>query len=598
MSMKQFLKMTMATILGALVVFVLSIIVLTSVVGSMLTIGTETPSMPKDGILTIDMSSFMLAEQDKKPELTTLLQGNEPIPSIGIWNAVQSIKTAAQDPSIRYIFIRPDNPITGLAQIEEFRNALEIFRKSGKPVIAYLENPSNGSYYLASVADKIYMTSHQGGLITMNGLATQLVFLKDALDKLGVNVQLIRHGKYKSAGEMYIKNASSPENREQNQEMIDAIWEAWTAKICASRDIAPEKFNGLIDELELNSPEDFLENKLVDELMSHDELKNKLADLAQKDSYRKVGRINFTDYVTLHSMPNFKASNKIAIIYADGSIVDGDQSQEVAGARFANIITKVRLDDNVKAVVLRVNSPGGSVFASEQIKSELDLLRETKPVIASYGNYAASGGYWISSNCDYIFSDEGTLTGSIGVFSMIPDISGTLKKIAHVNVETISSNKHGDLYGMTRALTPKECEYLQEGVEDIYNKFTSIVSKGRNMTVSQVDDIAQGRVWAGTDAKNIGLVDQLGGLDDAVAYAIAAAGEYSSDLSEWQIENFPKPISMSQELMLMLSGAPTQDPDGIFAGTFLSPVATAYADWSAKQSGKMYAAMPYIYDIK
>ena len=598
MSMKQFLKMTMATILGALVVFVLSIIILTSVVGSMLTIGTETPSMPKDGILTIDMSSFMLAEQDKKPELTTLLQGNEPIPSIGIWNAVQSIKTAAQDPSIRYIFIRPDNPITGLAQIEEFRNALEIFRKSGKPVIAYLENPSNGSYYLASVADKIYMTSHQGGLITMNGLATQLVFLKDALDKLGVNVQLIRHGKYKSAGEMYIKSASSPENREQNQEMIDAIWEAWTAKICASRDIAPEKFNGLIDELELNSPEDFLENKLVDELMSHDELKNKLADLAQKDSYRKVGRINFTDYVTLHSMPNFKASNKIAIIYADGSIVDGDQSQEVAGARFANIITKVRLDDNVKAVVLRVNSPGGSVFASEQIKSELDLLRETKPVIASYGNYAASGGYWISSNCDYIFSDEGTLTGSIGVFSMIPDISGTLKKIAHVNVETISSNKHGDLYGMTRALTPKECEYLQEGVEDIYNKFTSIVSKGRNMTVSQVDDIAQGRVWAGTDAKNIGLVDQLGGLDDAVAYAIAAAGEYSSDLSEWQIENFPKPISMSQELMLMLSGAPTQDPDGIFAGTFLSPVATAYADWSAKQSGKMYAAMPYIYDIK
>ena len=273
---------------------------------------------------------------------------------------------------------------------------------SGKPVISYIETPTTASYYLASVSDKIYMTSYQGGSSMINGIGSRLVFYKDLLDKLGVNVQLIRHGKYKSAGEGYIKNAPSPENLEQTQAMIDAVWGSYAAEIAESRGMSVDALNAAIDELKLNMPEDLLREGFVDELMDRTALENKLADLAVVESFDKLKTFTLSEYITAKVQANVKAKKKIAILYADGEIIEGEGKQNVAGEYFTRVIAKVRADSTIKAVLFRVNSPGGSVLASERIKNGIDLLSKEKPVIASYGDYAASGGYWISNNCEKV----------------------------------------------------------------------------------------------------------------------------------------------------------------------------------------------------
>ena len=500
--------MTLATITGLFLFGFVAMFLFIGMIGAIAAAGDTAPVMPKEAVLKIDFTEMTLAEQTAEADPLAMLQGGGEITPLGIYSAINAINAAAQDPAIRYIYMKPDAASGGFAQIQELRTALKNFRDSGKAIVSYIESPTNAGYYLASVSDKIYMTKYDGGMNMFNGLSSQLIFLKDALDRLGVNVQLIRHGKYKSAGEMYIRNSSSKENMEQNEAMISSMWESWSTEIAQSRDITIEDLNAMLNDLKLNFPSDFLENGLVDELLSREELQQKLADLYVTDSYKKVNSISLADYASIKDVPNLKATNKIAVIYAEGNIVDGSDSEGVAGDRFAKIIADVRADKDVKAVVLRVNSPGGSVMASEKIKAELDLLRENVPVIASYGDYAASGGYWISANCDYIFSNATTLTGSIGVFSMIPDIGGTIKNKLHVTVTPVKSNEHADMLGMMRPLTPNEEAYMQASVERIYTKFTSIVAEGRDMTVEAVDEIAQGRVWTGAEALEIGLVDQ------------------------------------------------------------------------------------------
>ena len=437
------------------------------------------------------------------------------------------------------------------------------------------------------------MTSYDGGMNMFGGISSQLIFLKDALDRLGVNVQLIRHGKYKSAGEMYIRNSSSKENMEQNEAMIGSIWESWATLIAQDRGISVETLNNMLNNLELNFPEDFLAKGLVDELLTRDELQKKLADLYVTDDYKHVKSISLADYATLKNKVNYKAANKVAVIYAEGNIVDGGAKDQVAGDRFAKIIQDVRNDKDVKAVVLRVSSPGGSVLASEKIKAELDLLRESVPVIASYGEYAASGGYWISANSDYIFSNATTLTGSIGVFSMIPDIGGTLKNKLHVNVTPVNSNEHADMYGMIRPLDNKEVAYMQASVEKIYDKFTNIVAAGRDMTVENVDAIAQGRVWTGAEALGIGLVDQIGTIEDAINYA-ATSIEGVTSVNDVQVVAYPKPQTPIEALLESFGGK----GESVFAGTPLEDVETAFSGWTEAQSGKMYARIPYEIIVK
>lgn len=588
--MKDFLKITLAVIVGCLILGIVKLFVFFGVIGSLSLLGKSEPVMPGSAILRIDLSEVQFAEQTQDMSLMAGISGSQ-MKVIGILDAVRAIENAAADPAVKYIYLKPDMVYGGMAQIEELRQALVDFRMSGKAVISYMENPSNAGYYLASVSDKIYMTPHAGGMNMMTGISTQMFFLKDLLDKLGINVQLIRHGKYKSAGEMFVRNEPSPENTAQYQEMVDAIWDSWASSIAESRSISPEKFNSAIDNLELNFPQDYVDAGLVDELLTLDQLKEKLTEYFQATSFEKASMISLSDYATLTAVPNFRAGNTVAVIFANGNILDGDAEQQVTGDRFARIISSVRKDENVKAVVLRVNSPGGSVLAAEKIKDEIALLCEEKPVIASYGDYAASGGYWISAGCDYIFTNSSTLTGSIGVFSMIPDFSRTLDDIAHINVRSSNSNRHSDMYSCLRPMTEKELAYMQASVENIYETFTDVVAEGRSLDRSYVDEIGQGRVWAGDDAVRLKLADSKGSLMDAVRYAVSASGSDSSDLSDWNIAEYPTPMTAMEMLVKTLGGGSAAA--SVFSGTPLEDVEEAFADWNSSQSGKVYARMPY-----
>ena len=580
--MKQFIKMTLATLTGLILFGFVACFLMIGAIGSIAALSESKTTVPAEAVLSIDFAKMTLAEQTKEADPFAALQGTEVTTPIGIFSAIQAINTAAQDPAIKYIYMRPDAAMGGTAQLEEFRKALENFRNSGKAIVSYMENPTNAGYYLASVSDKVYMTAYDGGMNMFYGLSSQMIFLKDALDRLGVNVQLIRHGKYKSAGEMFVRNSSSKENMEQNKAMVDSMWESWSSQIAQSRGISVDDLNDMLDNLELNFPSDFLEKGLVDELLTLNQLQEKLAMLYVTDDYKHIKSISLTDYATAKETINYKAADKVAVIYAEGNIVDGNEKTQVAGDRFAKIIEKVRNDEDVKAVVLIVNSPGGSVMASEKIKGELDLLRERVPVIASYGDYAASGGYWISANCDYIFANESSLTGSIGVFSMIPDFEGTLKNKLHINVTSVNSNDHADIYGMMRPLDKKEVAYMQANVERIYDRFTEVVSTGRDMTVAEVDAVGQGRVWTGAEALEIGLVDQIGTIEDAIRYA-AMSIEGVTGMEDVQVVAYPKPQTALEALMEALGGT-----ESAFAGTPMEGM----------EMGKVYARLPYVMDIR
>ena len=590
--MKDFVKTMLAVICGYFVLRIIGFLfLLVFLIGSL---AGGKKALPKNGVLDLDMGTFVLAEQSKEASAPDMMSMRfDMTPVIGLRDAVEAIRTAAADPGVQYILLRADEASMGVADAEEFRTALSSFRESGKAVVAYLESPSNGSFYLSTVADKIYMGAHHGGTPMLIGLSSQMLFLKDVLDKLGVNVQLIRHGKYKSAGEMFIKSSASPENREQNQVMMNTAWKELGGAIARARGLSLEDFNALVDNLALNLPEDFLQAGLVDELVNHEELLGKLCTLAQVDDSRKLAFIPFADYVSAR-VAALPGRNNVAVLYADGEIVDGrDDYNNVAGDRFVRIIDQLRKDKGVKAVVLRVNSPGGSVSASEKIRAALDLLREEKPLVASFGNYAASGGYWISNGCRKIYSDATTVTGSIGVFSMIPEFSDVTKKIG-VGVESVGSNKHSDMFSLMRPFDSEEIRFMQTSVEDIYERFVNLVAEGRGLEPARVDEIAQGRVWMGADALEIGLVDEIGTLEDAIAYAASLADLHSSD--EYRVVGYPQPLSFMEEMMLSF-GKGGREP-GILSGTPFEALGKAVGSLKAREPGRVYARLPYALDIR
>lgn len=595
--MRNFIKMTLATLLGLFLFGGVVTFIFVGIIGAAAALGKQQPVMPDSAVLTMDMSTVMLMEQTQEMDPLTMLKGNGmEISSLGIYSAIRAINIAAADPAVKFIYLKPDRVMGGMAQIEELRTALKHFRESGKAVVSYIENPTNAGYYLASVSDKIYMTSLEGGMNMLTGTSSQMIFLKDLLSRLGVDIQLIRHGKYKSAGETFIRNTPSKENLEQNEAMVHSIWKSWAGEIAESRNISLDDFNALLNGLKLNFPSDFLVAGLVDELVTYEQMRQKLAALFVTDNPDNVKAISVQDYALLRTPVNLKPKGKIAVIYADGEIVDGKDKQQqiVAGDRFARIIADVRKDSTIKAAVLRVNSPGGSVLASEKIKAELELLQERMPVVASYGNYAASGGYWISAGCDKIYSNATTLTGSIGVFSMIPDFSKTLEKKLHVGFTSVNSNRHSDMYSMMRPLTDVEIAYMQASVENIYDKFTGLVAEGRGMAVSRVDEIAQGRVWTGAEAIDIALVDQIGTIEDAITWAALSIDGVGA-VEEVSVVNYPKPLTGLELLMESLGGTQQQN---ILAGTPFKAIGEAFGKWNASESGKVYARMPYEYIIR
>lgn len=596
--MKEFIKMTLAVILGLIIMGFVGMMILSGIAGSFAGNSASAP-LPKSGILKIDLSKTIVMEQEQPGDPLTMLQSGETIDIVGILDAVNAINVAAVDPAIKCIYLKADGNMTSLATLQEMRIALDHFRMSGKPVVSYTESPTTGSYYISSVADKVWITAHPGANMSVNGISLQMTFLRDLLDRLGVNVQLIRHGKYKSAGEMFVRNSPSPENLEQYEALVSSMWGSLSTDIAASRGISTERLNEAIDGLELCLSEDFVKAGLADEMITREQLKERLTTLAQVADFKDVKMVSLKNYAVAKRAPILGRKNEIAVIFADGDIVDGNDIQNVAGDRFASVISKVRADSTVKAVVLRVNSPGGSVIASEKIKAELDLLKARKPLIASYGGYAASGGYWISGCCDKIFSDAVTLTGSIGVFGMIPDFSKTAKDIAHVGITSVNSHKHSDMYSLMRPFDSAEYGYMLRSIEDIYTRFVSIVAGGRSLTADYVDSIGQGRVWTGADALGKGLVDEIGTLEDALRYAAAAAG--NADVSTWRVMEYPKPQTTMEMLMSSLGQAPLED-ESIFAGTALAPVAGSLLNWYERikdgRNDYVFARLPLAIEIK
>ena len=576
----KFLKTLLASFLGCAIALFIAVLVCIGFIGSLALLGqSSAPVVPENGILKMDFKN-VVSERAVPVSAIALLQGQN-TGTTTIYDAIKAVERAAADPGVRFIYMEPDNFAGSISSLEELRNALEKFRASGKAIISFTQTPTLGSYWLASVSDKIYMAPYGSGMIL--GLGSQMIYFKDLLDEIGINIQLIRHGKYKSAGEPYIKSEMSPENKKQNEDMLNAIWDSIGEEIAQARGITVEELDSMINGLRLDSPADFMKYGLIDGTATKDEMTEKLCTLYEVEDEKDLSFIPFDDYA-ISLVPKTVSKNKIAVVYADGEIVEGKSTENIGGDSFSKQLSEIRKDTTIRTIVFRVNSPGGSVSAAEKIKREIDLIKgQGRTVIASYGSYAASGGYWISANCDYIFSDATTLTGSIGVFSMIPDIGKVIKEKAHLNVYTIKTHEHADMFNMMRPLDADEERYMQASVDTIYTKFTELVAQGRGMEVGYVDEIAQGRVWAGTEALEIGLVDEIGGLADAIEYAAAVSG-----YSDYEVVQYPKPKTQIEMLMEQFGGM-----DAMLE----SPFENAYRNLE-EVSGKMYARLPWDYEFE
>lgn len=469
----------------------------------------------KGKILKIDKE--VIAERGGS-NMSMSLSGISTSNTISLLDVERALDKAAKDDKIAMVYINYDHFSAGISSMEEIRHYLGKIRAAGKPVIAWGASLSNASYYLASVSDRVFLHPKGGGSLT--GLGSTQFFVKDLLDTLGVGVQLIRHGKYKSAGEMYIRNDISPENRLQYEEMMGSIWSTVTEAIAISRGKTPAEINGIADNLRTGTAQTWLDLGLVDGLKYRDEMEQYLCHLFGTTDPDDVKTVSLRKYVS--NLDKGSASRKVAVIYASGEIVRSGSG--VAGEKLAAVIAKVRADSTIKAVVFRVNSPGGEVVAADMIRREIELLMKDKPVFASYGAYAASGGYLISAGCNRIFTDNTTLTGSIGVFGMIPNLGNAIRKNLKVNPVTIGTNAHSGMGSGMEPLSPEEEAWYQEEIEGIYDDFVGVVANGRNMSKEAVDEIAQGRVWTGRDALGIGLADEVAPLYDVVIKAAESLG--------------------------------------------------------------------------
>ena len=596
--MKTFWKIVFGSLLGCLLASILGIIILLSIVGSVgASIGSApaTSAVTANSVLRIDGSATISERGMEDISIQAIKDGISK--TISLYDAVRSIDAAATDPHIKYVYLQTDNLQVSISQAEELRAALSRFRASGKAVIAYANNHSLGSYYLASVADKVIMNAYGESMLT--GIGSRSFFLKDLLDMIGVEVQLIRHGKFKSAGEMFISNHMSEANKLQTQAMIDGLWGSMAEEICASRGFSREDLDTWISGLEFEDAQSLLDKNLLDTIYHTDEIADYLCGLSGVSAPEKINYVSLADYAaTLVSAS--KSKDKIAILYADGDIVtSGDPETSIVGTRLAAEIAKVRKDSTIKAVVFRVNSPGGSVQAAKVVRHEIELLQENKPVVASYGDYAASGGYWISAGADKIFTDNTTLTGSIGVFSMIPNVGGVVSDKLKVGIEFTNSHDHSDMMSGMKSLDGAETEYLQKSVEKIYDEFVGLVAEGRGMPAEKVDEIAQGRVWCGSDALGIGLADEKGGLFEALEYAAAMVG-----LQDYKVEIFPRPMSTMERIMGMLSSG--EEVKAFFAAkepvsaweTSLEQIGKTYEYLKTSTEAQMMARMPYVYEIR
>ena len=534
----KFSKVLLAAFLGTLIALVVNFFIKVGVVTSMissLSTETETITKPKpNSVLYMKLDYDIPDRTTDNPFNSINFSTMETKDMTGMNDILRNIERAKTDPNIKGIYMELSSIPTSTATLQEIRDKLIEFKESGKFLVTYGESYSQSAYYIASIADKIYINPE--GALDLHGMASQITFYKHLFDKLDIEMQIVRgpNNRFKSAVEPYFLDKMSEANREQMDKLLGTVWGQILTGISQSRNISVEQLNQIADNLDTYfDAEKALEYGLVDNLYYKDQVLEELKGLT--GSNKDINAIGNTNYAKSYKDKN-PSKNEVAVIYASGQIFDGkgDEEQNIYSENLSKTIRKAREDENVKAVVLRVNSPGGSAVASAIIGRELDLTKQVKPVIVSMGNYAASGGYWISAKADYIFADPTTLTGSIGVFGTVPNLQGFLNDKVGLTFDVAKTNENADFGTLTQPLTEFQYSKLQEMVVKTYNDFTGRVAEGRGLTQTYVDSIGQGRVWAGADAIEIGLVDQLGDMEDAIAYAVQKA-ELGNDykVTEW-----------------------------------------------------------------
>ena len=535
--MKQFFKFMFASMLGTvLVLIILFIISLGIVAGIVAATSSDEVVIDKNTILVFKMDKPVVDRSPKMPVFGMF--GTEKY--LGLTDILKNLKKAKTDKNVPGIYLDLSSVQASMATVEEIREGLLDFKKSGKFIWAYSEGYDQKAYYLASTADKIYLTPQ--GMVFFTGLSTNMMFLKGTLEKLDIKVQVIRHGKFKAATEPLFLDKMSPENRKQTTELITDLWDTMIAGISESRHISRDELNLIADSLKLSRAAEALKYKFIDQIAYKDEflkdLRSKLG-LSEKAKIRTVSMDKYTD-VEDHEKKS-SSKDKIAVIYAQGSIGSGEgDDQDIGSDRISRTIRKAREDDKVKAIVFRINSGGGDGLASDIIWREVALAAKVKPVVASFGDVAASGGYYIACASTRIVAEPNTITGSIGVFGIIPNFEGLMKNKLGITFDEAKTNKNSGFISVQRPLTPFEYATIQREIETFYDTFISKVAEGRKLTKAQVDSIGQGRVWSGIDAKRIGLIDDFGGLNKAIEIAADLAKLKSYKL--WALPEQKEPL--------------------------------------------------------
>ena len=556
--MRQFLKQALASTVGSLLGLTLfsavSLTLVTITIGAIIQSATnsETAKVPERSILTIDLSRSIV---DLNPGKT--LQeafAGEATRVIELKSVLNSIDAAAKDKRILAIYLDGSSGRqisgAGFATLKEVRTALERFRATGKKIIAYNIDMDKRDYYLSSVANQILINPM--GSMDINGFRSETMFFKNAFDKYGIGVEVVRVGKYKSFGETWSLDKFSPAARQETQQLLNNLWGDFKTSIGTSRQLTPDVIQKIADERGILTASQSIKNKLVDRTAYPDEVLTELKKISGADEEDKTSfrQITIDDYAEIANKTPKSSGRKIAVLYAQGSIVNGEGgSGQIGGDSLARQIRELRADKDIKAVVLRVNSPGGSALASDVIQREVRLLQKDKPVVVSMGDVAASGGYWISTYSNKIFAESNTITGSIGVIG----INFNYQKLANKNGITwdvVKTSKLADSSTIARPRTPEELAISQQMVNDIYDDFLNKVSESRKLPKQKVAEIAQGRVWSGIDAKKIGLVDDIGGLNDAIAYA-AQTAKLGKD---WELEEYPVVEGWEEKLLKQFAG--------------------------------------------
>ncbi len=579
-----FLASLLAVVVGSVVTFVFWIMLFSGISAAFQPKAAPTPDK---AILRIDLSETIADAPTSNPMAAFDIMTMQSVKSLHLYKVLQALETAATDDHIEGIYLRLNGSGAISATIlEELRAAIARFKESGKFVVAYNEVYSQWVYYLCTVADKIYIQPE--GSFDWKGVNMSTIFFKGLIDKLDVDVDILRPTvcKYKSAVEPYFLTQMSDANRAQMQALADGVWNEITTTVSAARGISKEELNAIADNLSVTLPKEALEHKFVDGLLYADQMEELF-----KSEYgiEKPEFISLGEYcANLVELPK-TATDKVAIVYAQGEVVDGDGPDDsIYGYTLSRKLREVADDDDVKAVVVRVNSPGGSALASDLIWREMSLLREKKPVIVSMGEYAASGGYYISAPADAIIADRMTLTGSIGVFGMIPSFGKALKDKVGVTIDGVKTNKYSNMGNGFSPLSSVEHASVMRGVDRVYERFTSLVAEGRNLTIEKVYDIAEGRVWSGIDAQKIGLVDACGGLTEAIALAVEKAA-----LDKFQVVEQTSPTEGWMAIMQNLNMKVRQH---LTARSELGELYNEYKRVENMLSGNgVYTLCPYIF---